>query len=147
MGAGNRQGLAHAHGGELGARQVGIEVVDLVDHQEAALVTPAQVLADHLIGGRQAGPRIHHEQHGIGFFDGLQRLLGHLRVDALLVTGDTAGVDDDIGTARPLGLAVLAITGQTGQVADNRVAAFGQAVKKGGLADVRAAHQGNYGNH
>jgi hypothetical protein len=47
----------------------------------------------------------------------------------------------------PLGLTVLAITGQTGQVADDGVASPGQAVEQGGLADVRSAHQGDYGNH
>jgi hypothetical protein len=62
------------------------------------------------------------------------------------VTGDTAGVDQE-GTPLPLGLTVLAITGQTGQVADDGVASPGQAVEQGGLADVRSAHQGDYGNH
>ena len=144
---GNRQGLAHTHAGKLGAGQVGVDVVDLVDDQEAALVTATQVLTNHLIGSGQPGAGIHQKQHGIRFFDGLQRLLGHLRVNAFLVTGNTTGVDDDIGSPLPLGLAVLAITGQTRQVADNRVTGLGQAVKQGGLADVRAAHQGNYGNH
>jgi len=89
MGTGNRQRLAQTHGAEFGAGQVDIEVVDLVHHQEALLVTTAQVLADHLVGGGHAGTRVHQKQHGIGLFDGLQRLLGHLRVDALLVTGIT----------------------------------------------------------
>src|SRR5690349_15037251 len=65
----------------------------------------------------------------------------------MLVTGDTAGVDQNVGTPLPLGLTVLAITGQTGQVADDSVASPGQAVEQGGLADVRSAHQGDYGNH
>src|SRR3990167_9597137 len=65
----------------------------------------------------------------------------------MLVTGDTAGVDQNVGTPLPLGLTVLAITGQTGQVADDGVASPGQAVEQGGLADVRSAHQGDYGNH
>ena len=65
----------------------------------------------------------------------------------MLVTGDTTGVDQNVGTPLPLGLTVLAITGQTGQVADDGVASPGQAVEQGGLADVRSAHQGDYGNH
>src|SRR5690606_15800565 len=45
VGAGNRQRLAHAHWAELGAGQIDVEVVDLVHHQEALLVTTPQVLA------------------------------------------------------------------------------------------------------
>lgn len=111
MGAGNRQWLAQAHGAELGASQVDVEVVDLVHHQKALLVTTAQVLADHLVGGGHTGARIHQEQHGIGLFDSLQRLLGHLRVDAFFVTGNTTGVDHDVGAPLPLRLAILAVAG------------------------------------
>ncbi|MNY32942.1 hypothetical protein D3C86_1671900 [compost metagenome] len=105
------------------------------------------MLGDHLVGGGHAGAGIDHEQHRIGFLDGLQGLLGHFRIDAFLVAGDTAGVDDDVGATLPLRLAVLAVTGQTGVFGDYRVAGLGQAVEQGGLADVGPTHQGDYGNH
>ena len=147
MGAGNRQRIAHAQRAELGAGQVGVDVVDLVGHQEGALVALAQVLANHLVGGAQTGTRIDHEQHGIGFFDGLQGLLGHLRVDAVFVTGNTTGVDHDISAPLPLGLAILAITRQPREIADDGIPSSGQAVEQCGLAHVGAAHQGDYRNH
>ncbi|MNZ63367.1 hypothetical protein D3C78_815120 [compost metagenome] len=111
MGSCDRQRVAQAQGAELGTGDVRVDGVDLVRHQEAALVPLAQVLGDHLVGGGHAGAGIDHEQHRIGFLDGLQGLLGHFRVDAFLVAGDTAGVDDDVGATLPLRLAVLAVTG------------------------------------
>ncbi|MOA09989.1 hypothetical protein D3C78_1298570 [compost metagenome] len=147
MGGGDRPGVADGQRAELGAGDVRIDGIDLVGHQEGALVLLAQVLGDHLVGGGHPGARVDHEQHGIGFLDGLQRLLGHLGVDAFLVTGDTPGVDDDVGAALPFRLAVLAVAGQAGIVGDDGVAAAGQAVEQGGLADVRPSYQSDNGNH
>ncbi len=147
MGGGDRQGVAQAQRAEFGSGDIRIDAVDLVRHQEVALVHLAQVLGDHLIAGRHAGTRVDHEHHRIGLLHGLQRLLGHLGVDALLIAGQTSGVDDDVGAALPFGLAVLAISSQTGVFGHDGVAALGQTIEQGGLADVRAAHQGDYGNH
>ncbi|MOA04854.1 hypothetical protein D3C78_1244270 [compost metagenome] len=147
MGTGDRDRMAHAQRGEFGAGHFRVDVVDLVGDHVGTLVTFAQMLGDHLVGGGKTGLGIYQEQNDIGFFDGQQRLLGHLFVHTVLVTGDTAGVDQNVGTPLPLGLTVLAITGQTGQVADDGVTSPGQAVEQGGLADVRSAHQGDYGNH
>src|SRR5690606_6417525 len=72
---------------------------------------------------------------------------GHLGVDPFLVARQATGVDHDIGATLPFGLAVLAITSQAGILGNDGVAAFGKAVEQGGFADVRAAHQGDYGNH
>src|SRR5690606_35648925 len=47
----------------------------------------------------------------------------------------------------PLGLAVLAIAGQPGEIADDGVATPGQTVEERGLAHVGTAHKGDYGNH
>ncbi len=147
VGGGDRDRIPQGQRAELGASEVGIDGVDLVGHQEAALVPLAQVLGDHLVGGGQAGAGIDQEQHGIGLLDGLQRLLGHFRIDALFVAGDAAGIDDDEFLALPLGLAVLAVAGQARVLRHDGVAGAGQAVEQGGLADVRATHQGNNGNH
>src|SRR5471032_3026417 len=144
---GDRDRVAQAHRTELGTGRLRIDVIDLVGDQIGTLVALAQVLANHLVGSGVARAGVHQEQHDIGFFDSEQRLLGHLFVHAMLVTGDTTGVDNNVGAPLPLCLTVLAITGQTGQVADDGVASPGQAVEQGGLADVRSAHQGDYGNH
>ncbi|MNJ36171.1 hypothetical protein D3C77_309500 [compost metagenome] len=147
LGTGDANGVAHAQWRELGDGHLRIDVVDLVGHQERALVALAQVLGNHLVSGSQAGTRVHQEQHHIGFFDGQQRLLGHFFVHAMLVTGNTTGVDQDVRTALPARFTVLAVSGQPGQVADDSVAGPGQAVEHGGFTDVRSAHQGDYGNH
>ena len=147
VGGGDRQRIAQAQRAELGARQVRVDGVDLVGDQETALVALAQVLGNQLVGGGQASARVDHEQHRIGFLDGQQRLLGHLGVDAFLVAGDPAGVDDDVGAALPLGFAVLAVAGQAGKLGDDGVAGTGQAVEQGRFAHVGTADQGNYGNH
>ena len=147
VGGGDRQRIAQAQRAELGASEIGIDGVDLVGDQEAALVPLAQVLGDHLVGGGHAGARIDQEQDGIRLLDGLQRLLGHFRIDAFLIAGDASGIDDDIGAALPARLAVLAIAGQACVLRHDGVARLGQAVEQSGLADVRATHQGNNGNH
>ncbi len=147
LGAGHRDGVAHAQRRELCASHIGIDVVDLVGNQDRFLVPLAQVLGDHLVGSGHAGPGIDQEQHIVGFFNGHERLLGHFLVHAHFVTGDTAGVDQDEGTTLPAGITILAVTGQARQVTDDGIAGFGQAVEHGGFADVRAAHQGDYGNH
>ncbi len=145
--AGNRQRLAKAHRGEFGPGDVRVDVVDLVHHQVTALVALAQVLANHLVARGQPGTGVDQEQHDISFLDGQQRLLGHLLVDALLVAGNAAGVDQNVAAPFPLGFAVLTIAGQARQVTDDRVAGAGQAVEQGRLAHVGAAHQGDYRNH
>ena len=147
MCASDRDRVAHTQRCELGASHIRVDVVDLVGDDIRALVTFAKVLADHLVSGSETRFGIYQEQNDISFFDGQQRLLGHFFVHTVLVTGDTAGVDQNVGTPLPLGLTVLAITGQTGQVADDGVASPGQAVEQGGLADIGSAHQGDYGNH
>lgn len=147
LGARHRNGVAHAHRRELGAGNIGVDVVDLVGDQNRRLVALAQVLGNHLVSGGHAGAGIDQEQHIVGFFDGHERLLGHFFVHAHFVTGNTAGVDQDEGTTLPAGITILAVTGQARQVTHDGIAGFGQAVEHGGFADVRAAHQGNYGNH
>ena len=139
--------VPHAQWRKFGAGHFRVDVINLVGDHVGALVTLAQVLGDHLVSRGETGFGVYQEQNDIGFFNGQQRLLGHFFVHAMFVTGDTTSVDQNVGAPLPLCLTVLAITGQTGQVADDGVASPGQAVEQGGLADVRSAHQGDYGNH
>ena len=147
MGGGNRQSVTKTQRTEFRAGDIGINAVDLVRHEKVALVHLAQVFGNHLIARRHASTRIDHEHDSIGLLHGLQGLLRHLGVDAFLIPCQTTGIDDDVGATLPLGLAILAITGQTGIFRHDGVTALGQTVKQGGLANVRAAHQGDYGNH
>lgn len=78
MGTGHRNGVAQTHRAELGACQVLVDVVDLVGNHVGTLVALAQVLTNHLISSGVARTGVHQKQHHIGFFNGQQRLLGHL---------------------------------------------------------------------
>jgi len=147
MGSGNRHRVTQSQRAEFGTGNIRVDAVDLVGHHETTLVALAQVLANHLIGGRQPSLGVDQEQHGIGLFDGQQRLLGHLGVDTFLVAGNPPGVDDDERTTLPLGLAILTVTGQAGVFRDDGITALGQTVEQRRLADIGAAHQGNYRNH
>src|SRR5690606_19748730 len=138
---------AQAQRRKLADNGVRIGPVDLVGDQEGVLVALAQVLGDHLVAGGPAGAGIDQEQHRVRFLDGLQRLPGHQRIDAVLVAGQAAGVHDNEGLTLPDGFAILAITGQPGHVGDYGVTTFGQTVEQRGFADIRPAHQGNDRNH
>ena len=70
------------------------------------------------------------------------------RDDAGRVLGlEAAGVDDDELVAADLGVAVVAVARQAGEVGDDRVARPGQAVEERRLADVRPADEGDHGFH
>lgn len=72
MSGSDRQRIPQAQRAELGAGDVRVDAVDLVRHQEAALVPLAQVLPDHLVCRGHPGAGVDQEQNGIGLFDGLQ---------------------------------------------------------------------------
>ena len=88
-----------------------------------------------------AGPGIHHEENNIGFFNGLQALLGHMPFNALFTTINTACIDNNEFPLIPTGLPIFAIPRQTGKVGHQCIPATGKPVKKGGLAHIRTSHQ------
>ena len=98
--------------------------VDGLRHVRVRCGVQGRALADAgsldnpLVDDGPAGAGIHQKQHTIGFFDRQQRLLGHLLVDALFVTGNAAGIHQDIAASFPLGLAILTVTGQARQIAN-----------------------------
>ena len=83
--SGNMVRLAHAQGSKIRFGLLGIHPVYLVQHQVIGLTLFTQVQGNHLVGGGQAGLGIHQEQHHIGLVNGGQGLLGHGRINALLV--------------------------------------------------------------
>jgi hypothetical protein len=60
---------------------------------------------------------------------------------------EAAGVDDDELAPAELGVAVVAVARQAGEVGDDGVAALRDAVEERALADVGAADQGDDGLH
>ena len=63
--------------------------------------------------------------------------------EGFVVGDDAAGVDDAGVGAHPLDLAVDAVAGDAGLVADDGAAGAGEAIEEGGLADVGAAADGD----
>ena len=60
---------------------------------------------------------------------------------------ETAGIDDQIGLAAQLAVAVMAVTGQSGLIGHQRIAGFGQAVEECRLADIRSPDEDEGGFH
>ncbi len=120
----------------------------LVGGEHDALARAAQVARDVVVVRRRAGPHIDDEDDRVGFSDRLLGLARHLVDDAGRVLGnEAAGVDDDELVPADLGISVMAVARQAGEVGDDRVARPGPAVEQGRLADVRPADQRDHGLH
>jgi hypothetical protein len=144
VGRRDRVRIADAELVELGQQRRFLHALGLVGRQQHALVGAAQVARDVVVLGRQAGPDIDHEDHRIGLGHGLAGLLGHFLEDAGGRLGlEAAGVDDDELVLADLAVTVVAVAGQAGVVGHDRVAAAGESVEQGGLADVGSSDEGN----
>ncbi len=147
---GNRPGLAHAEGEKIGARHAGRLPFALVDNHHHRLAALAQLPRNGLVAGMPPGTAVDHEQHRVGlaerelrlgFGKGGQRVFGFRH--------QPAGVDHDKCLVFKAAGAVLAVTGQAGEVGHQGGAGAGQAVEQGGLAHVGAPdkhHTGQAGS-
>ena len=94
-----------------------------------------------LIERRDAGPGVNDPDDRLGFIDGESGLLEDVgRDDRLIVRDDPTRVDQLEGLGFPLDLAVDAVAGDAGLVADDRLSRTGEAIKERRLADVRTAY-------
>ena len=111
-------------------------------------VAGARVLLVCGEGGRgELAAPVDDQDDGLGFFEGDAGLAEDFRGDEGFVIGDdAAGVDEARGTAVPLDLAVDAVAGDAGLVADDGAARLGEAVEKGGFAHIGASHDGEGGH-
>ena len=115
-----------------------------VGNQHTRLTQTAQVIGDIVVLGVQARARIHQQQHYIGFGHRLTRLFGHFTNNAGLCRRlKTTGIDNDIGMLALLAIAIVAVSGQTGKVRNDGVAAFCQAIEQGRFAHIGPTHQSN----
>ncbi len=130
---------------QVGGVGLAARAVDLVGAQHDRLAGLAQQPYDGLVGVGGADLGVHDEHHRVGGLDGVLGLRGHGRVDAEDVLLPAAGVDDLEAAARPLGLVGDAVTGDTGLVLDDGLAAADDPVHQGRLADIGAADDGEDG--
>ena len=134
-GDGNRVSQTQAVEVGIGCR--GFETFGLVDRQPGLFRMAACQVGHVLVGCGYAAAPIDHDDRSVRFLQSLDGLINHCLINALLTTGNTAGIDDEIGYGSEFAEAVLAIAGQAGVVGHQRVSRTRETVEQGGLAYVR----------
>ena len=143
---GDGQDLANSQAAEVVDLRLQLGRVDLVDGKEDGLAAAQQQPRQLDVGAGDLGAPVDHHHHRVGLFQGDARLAKDLGGDQFLVLGDdAAGVDHGETAAVPLRVAVKTVAGDAGLVADNRPPPPDDAIEERGLADVRAANDGERG--
>ena len=142
----DRQRRVEAQGVELAALVLPARVVGLVDDEEHRLRGAPQAIGDVMVERRDAGRGVDDEEDDVGLLDGDAGLV----LDPLLdlragLELEAAGVDHREVAAAPVGGAVDAVAGRAGQILDDRDPLTDETVEQRGLADVRAADDGDDG--
>ena len=121
--------------------------VDFVDGQEERAIGFAEQAGEFEVGAGEFGASVDDHDDGGGFVERDAGLAEDFRGDEIFFFGeDAAGVDDAQVAAFPFGVAVEAVAGDAGFVADDGAARAYDAVEERGLADVGAAHDGDGGD-
>ena len=129
MRRGNQHGLAQAEGMEITGYEVEVETLSLVEGQRHRFARAPQLTQDVMIRGRQPLAHIREENQAIGFLYRLLGLLAHLGLDAGGILNETSGIDDHVGHRTDATEAVLAVTGQPGDIGDDSVAGTRQNIE------------------
>jgi hypothetical protein len=133
---------------EFGDRRVRLHAFGLIHGDVHGRAQLAQPRGDLAVAAGKAGAAVEHEHDGVGLGHGLLGLAHHLDIDALLRARlEAAGVDGDEGAIAHAAFAVVPVAGHAGNVVHDRVAAAGEPVEKGRLADVRAADERDHRLH
>ena len=144
VGRRDRVGLVPAEGVELGALELALLVVGLVDGDDHGGLGPPQDVGRFLVGRGQAHHGVHDEDDDVGLGDGETRLVLDGRLDQVVrVQLQAAGVHQDEAPAVPFGVAVEAVPRRVGAILDDGRAATDDPVEEGALADVRPADDGD----
>ena len=106
---------------ELTRCNIGVQALRLVDDEPGCFRVLARKARYVLVGCRDTGTAIHHDQRHVSLLQRAHRLGHHDFLDALLSAGNAAGVDDEIGNRAELTEAVLAVARQPGIIGNNRV--------------------------
>ncbi len=143
----NRERIAQPQRMELRGDHRQHHPFGLVDDEPDFAACFAQLAADDPVLVRQAGARIHHEQHGVGLVHRLARLPRHLVVNAVLRHRlETAGVDHQIRLVADAAVTVMAVARNARRIGDDGVARAREPVEQRRLADIRPAdyHDGGF---
>ena len=139
--------LVHTQPKEITAGDIFANPVDFINDKMKGFALDSEIANERFITRVQALSTVYQQQHHIGFLDGRHGLICHRGIDALFLTRNTAGVDDNEGGLVDPSLTILPVAGQTRQVCYQGIATAGQLIKEGGFADVGAAHQGEHRQH
>ena len=121
-----------------------VDGVDFVDGEEDGLAAAEEEAGEGEVGRGELGAAVDDHDDGVGFFEGGLGLAEDFGGDEGDVVGDdAAGVDDARVGGLPLDLAVDAVAGDAGLVADDGAARAGEAIEEGGLTYVGAAADGD----
>ena len=144
MGRGDRIGLVPAEGVELGALELALLVVGLVDGHDDRRLGPSQDLGRLEVRRRHARHRIDDEDDDVRLGDGQPGLLLDACLDRVVrIEFEPARVDDHEPAAIPLRVAVQAVAGRPRAVLDDGGAAADDAVEERALADIGTADDGD----
>ena len=116
----DRVGLVPAQRVELGALELALLVVGLVDRDDDRRLGAAQDLGRLLVGRGHPGRGIDDEHDDVRLGDGQPGLLLDARLDGVVgIQLEAARVDDHEAPAVPLGIAVQAVARRAGPVLDD----------------------------
>ena len=121
------------------------KALELVDGQHGGPACSAQLFGNLQVLWRDPSTTIHHEDHHIRLRHSLQTLPSHLGINARLGHRlEAARVNDKVGPWPKPTLAIVAVSGEPRHVRHQRISRAREAIEQGGLAHVRAAHQGHH---
>ncbi len=148
MNRADRENLVEAELREFIGARLGAVRVHLVGGHQNRFAAAAQFLRDFPVQGHDAFLRIDNQNDDLGGFNRQIHLL-HCRADDDVIRlfapqqADAAGVNEREGAAAPFGLGADAVAGDAGLIVDDGDAPADDAVEQGGLADIRAADDGD----
>ena len=144
---GEREQRLHPQLVEVPDQRIGFGGVDLVDRHEDGLVHAAQQIGDRPVHRRQALAPVHQEDERVGFVDRAARLLADQSQHPVLGgRHQAAGVDQLKPPSPVVALGVMPVARHAGKVLDDGLPPAQDTVEQRGLADVRAAYDGD-GKH
>jgi hypothetical protein len=144
---GKRLWLTQSEPKEISHCQRGIQAIGLIHRKTHVLAVTAQIGRDDLVSGSESAASINHKHNGIGLRNSAVRLLFHAGLEGRRPFTHSASIDDNELMVSLPALTVLAVTGKTGEVRNQRITTVCQAIEQRRLAHVWATHYSDYGFH
>src|SRR5574343_187330 len=129
---------------EIRRNNAAIHTFDLVHRHHDRTIDPAQQLGNIFVEWRYAFAAIDHEDNTIRFMDGLFGLTRHFLSDPFArFRLEATGINCQKAFAANLAMTVMAVTGKTRHIGNDRITRPCQAIKECRFANVGTAHQGD----